>query len=79
MIEENRLQWIINTPEPTAEAKVDEIQMRAQTVANGIPITTTISGMEAAIDGLKAIRESGGRIEVCSLQEYHRHALKLDI
>ena len=79
MIDENRLQWIINTPEPTAEAKVDEIQMRAQTVANGIPITTTISGMEAAIEGLKAIRESGGRIEVCSLQEYHRHALKLNV
>ena len=79
LINEQRLQWIINTPEPTAEAKVDEIQMRAQAVANGIPVTTTLSGMEAAIEGLKAIKESGGRIEVCSLQEFHRHSLKLDV
>lgn len=78
MMNEENISWIINTPEPSAEAKVDEIQMRARAVALGVPITTTLSGLEAAIDGLRAMKEFGCT-EVCSLQEYHRHALQLNI
>ncbi|QSH42324.1 carbamoyl-phosphate synthase large subunit [Lentisphaerota bacterium ZTH] len=73
MMNEDNVQWIINTPEAGAEAMVDEIQMRAQAVAHGVPITTTLSGMRAAIEGLKALRTMG-RMEICSLQEFHRHS-----
>ena len=51
---------------------VDEIQMRAKAVAAGVPITTTIAGATAALEGL-ADKLEFGRFEVCSLQEYHRH------
>jgi carbamoyl-phosphate synthase large subunit len=78
MMNEENVAWIINTPEPSAESMVDEIQMRAQAIAHGIPITTTLSGMHAAIEGLKALRDMG-RMEICSLQEYHRHSPKINL
>jgi hypothetical protein len=57
---------------------VDEIQMRAQCIRNGIPITTTLSGIAAAIEGLKALRDMG-RLEVSSIQEFHRHSETLNL
>ncbi len=72
LIAENKIQWIINTPETGAAAMVDEIQMRSGAVMAGIPISTTLDGFQAAIDGLKC-NDLNGRIAVCSLQEYHRH------
>ena len=78
MMNDGKIQWIINTPETGAEAKDDEIQMRARAVRQGIPITTTLSGMSAAIDGLKALKEQG-RMEICSIQEFHRMAPKLKL
>ena len=73
MIEEKELAWIINTPSSGASPRIDEIKMRAHAVIRGIPITTTISGFGAAITALESLRELGS-LEVCSLQEYHRHA-----
>ncbi len=74
LVHEGKIQWIINTAENGAEAMVDEIQMRTQSVINGLPITTTLSGMAAAVEGLRDKAEFG-RLEVCSLQEYHRHVV----
>ncbi len=75
LVREGKIQWIINTAENGAEAMVDEIQMRNQSVINNIPITTTLSGMAAAVEGIRDKAEFG-RLEVCSLQEYHRHVVK---
>lgn len=72
------MQWIINTPSTGATPRVDEIRMRAHAVIKGVPITTTVSGFRAAIEGLKALRDMG-RMEVCSIQEYHRQSLHLDV
>ena len=78
LIQNHELSWIVNTPSSGPAPKVDEILMRAEATRRGIPITTTINGMRAAIEGLKSLREI--RImEVCSLQEYHRHSLKLNV
>jgi len=49
MMESGDVAWVINTPSTGAAPMVDEIQMRAQSIRNGIPITTTISGMAAAV------------------------------
>jgi carbamoyl-phosphate synthase large subunit len=71
MIRDHEVGWIINTP-AGASPQADEVRMRNEAVIHGIPITTTISGMWAAVHGLEAM----GRLrrhEVCSLQEYHRH------
>ncbi len=73
MIEEKRVGWIVNTPSTGAAPRTDEVRMRAHAVIRGIPISTTIHGLSAAVTGLQALREMQG-MDVCSLQEYHRHA-----
>jgi carbamoyl-phosphate synthase large subunit len=78
MMDEYDVQWIINTPSNGPSPKVDEIRMRARAIMKGVPVTTTISGLSAAIEGLKALREMRN-MEVCSLQEYHRHAPAIKI
>lgn len=78
MMDEGEIQWIINTPSSSTASRIDEIKMRNRAVIKGIPITTTISGLRAAINGLDALREMN-RMEVCSLQEYHRHSPKLKL
>jgi carbamoyl-phosphate synthase large subunit len=80
MMNDHDIQWIINSPSTGAAPKVDEIRIRAQATARGITITTTLSGVKAAIEGLQAL-DTMGRLEVCSLQEYHRNSfqLKMDI
>jgi carbamoyl-phosphate synthase large subunit len=78
MMEDLGIKWIINTPSTGASPKVDEIRMRARATMLGVPITTTISGLSAAVDGLKAL-QAMPTMEVCSLQEYHRHAPSIKI
>jgi carbamoyl-phosphate synthase large subunit len=78
LIEEKNVGWIINTPSSGADPQIDEIKMRAHAVIRGIPITTTIDGLRAAINGLTALKTSK-RMEVCSIQEYHRHAPRLNL
>ena len=72
LIQDHAVQWIINTTESGAEAMTDEVMMRSRATAAGIPITTTLAGAEAALDGIRDQMDFG-RFEVCSLQEYHRH------
>jgi carbamoyl-phosphate synthase large subunit len=73
MIEDGNMAWIINTPSVGHVPRADEQRMRSHAVVRGIPITTTVDGARTAIDGLEAFRTLG-RMEVCSLQEYSRHA-----
>ena len=72
LLHEKQVQWVINTAEPGAGAKVDEIRMRSKAISLGVPVTTTMAGLVAAIEGLTD-KMDFGRFEVCSLQEYHRH------
>lgn len=72
LIHENKIQWIVNTPQTGAAAMVDEIRMRSGAVTGGIPVTTTISALTAGIEGLNEGADIGRPI-VCSLQEYLRH------
>ncbi len=78
MIAEHDVGWIVNTPSGGERPMLDEIKMRSEAVVRGIPITTTLNGLEAAIKGLEAWK-GNGRMEVCSLQEYHRHAPRLNL
>ncbi|MCC8180738.1 MAG: carbamoyl-phosphate synthase large subunit, partial [Planctomycetes bacterium] len=70
--------WIINTIELGAEPVADESRMRSLSIRNGIPITTTIDGLRAALEGLERLRRHS-RLEVCSLQEYNRLRVKLNL
>jgi carbamoyl-phosphate synthase large subunit len=78
LIEEKNVNWIVNTPSTGEEPQRDEIHMRAAAVVKGIPITTTADGLRAAIEALEALREAK-RMEVCSLQEYHRHSPRIQL
>jgi carbamoyl-phosphate synthase large subunit len=75
-IEEKQVHWIINTPTGGVVPRMDEVKMRSHAVIRGIPITTTIHGLRAAINGIQAMRDMKD-IEVCSLQEFHRHSPKI--
>ncbi|MCK5801535.1 MAG: carbamoyl-phosphate synthase large subunit [Lentisphaeria bacterium] len=72
MIQDDEIGWIINTPSGQSEQK-DGVRMRSHATMHGIPITTTLNGLEAAIKGLRALRRLKG-FDVCSIQEFQRHA-----
>ncbi len=76
MIEDRNVSWIVNTPTPGSVPRQDEVSMRAHAVLRGIPVTTTIDGLRSAIEGLESLLDMK-RMEVCSIQEYHRHCPKL--
>jgi len=78
MMGEKNISWIINTPTAGAKPQMDEVKMRGNAVIKGIPITTTIDGLRAAINALETFREMK-HMEVCSIQEYHRHAPRLKL
>ncbi|NCD34694.1 MAG: carbamoyl-phosphate synthase large subunit [Spartobacteria bacterium] len=78
MIEEKSVSWILNTPSTGPSPKVDEIRMRTRALMRGIPVTTTLAGASAAVDGLKELNKLK-HMEVCSLQEYGRHAPKTNL
>ncbi|MCK5844742.1 MAG: carbamoyl phosphate synthase large subunit, partial [Victivallales bacterium] len=78
MMADDEIALIINTPSPGPSPKVDEIRMRADAVLRGVPIITTISGATATLDGLTALKEMG-TMEICTIQEYHKDAIKLDV
>ncbi len=72
MIHDEEVAWIINTPSGGASERQDGARMRQDAVMRGIPITTTLSGLKAALEGLKALRRLN-MMDVCSIQEYQRH------
>jgi carbamoyl-phosphate synthase large subunit len=76
LIEEKQVSWIVNTPTSGPVARIDEVKMRSHAVIRGIPITTTIHGFKAALAGIEAMRDAK-RMEVCSIQEFHRHAPRI--
>jgi carbamoyl-phosphate synthase large subunit len=78
LIEERQVHWIVNTPTGGVSPRMDEVKMRSHAVIRGIPITTTIHGLRAAITGIEALRDVK-RLEVCSLQEFHRHSPRIKL
>ncbi len=78
MVEEKRVGWIVNTPSSGAVPRLDEVKMRAHAVIRGIPITTTLNGLQAAVNAFDALR-GRSRLDVCSLQEYHQGFAKLNL
>ncbi len=77
MVEGKNVGWIINTSSSGASPRIDEVKMRSHAVIRGVPITTTIAGLRAAVNGLEAMKKNK-TMEVCSLQEYHENSLKID-
>ena len=70
LIKEKQIGWIINTPSG-AQPRKNEIAMRAAATIHGIPVTTTIPGFKAAVDGLKYCA-AGNSPQVNSIQSYNK-------
>ncbi len=77
LIAEKQIAWIVNTPGAGETPRLDEVRMRTEAVTRGIPVTTTVRGLAFAVEGLESLRATGGHMAVCSLQEFHRHAPRL--
>ncbi len=71
LIEENGLVWIINTPGKGEKPASDEMKIRTNCFMHGISITTTLHGLQHAVEGLEAVKKNPV-MDVCSLQEYSR-------
>jgi len=75
LILDNEIQWIVNVPSGAKPAK-DEVIMRTEAIRRGLPITTTVRGLQSAVDGIKRLRTLK-TCEVLSLQEYNRKTAHL--
>ncbi|MFW5882808.1 MAG: carbamoyl-phosphate synthase large subunit [Verrucomicrobiota bacterium] len=69
LIKANKLAMIINTPLGTIP-RLNENIIRQEAVKRGMSIFTTISGAEAAVEGIESLNERP--LEVRSLQEYSK-------
>lgn len=63
------IQLVVNTPLGKV-SHYDESAIRRTAISFGIPCITTLSGAEAAVEGIKALRE--GPLSVRALQDYNR-------
>jgi len=70
MIKERDIQWIVNVPSGAKPAK-DDVSMRTEAIRRGIPITTTVRGLQATLKGLKRLKKLKS-FAVLSLQEFTR-------
>jgi carbamoyl-phosphate synthase large subunit len=62
---------MINTPLGSI-AHLDGVQLRATAIRYGVPLLTTLSAAQAAIHGIRALREKDLRVK--SLQEHYKAA-----
>ncbi len=69
LITNGEIKLIINTVSGH-KARTDEIKIRSTATAHNVPCITTISGAEAVIMGIEAIRARDG-VNVRALQDYH--------
>jgi carbamoyl-phosphate synthase large subunit len=67
LILDRKIDLIINTPKSSG-SHLDDAYIRALATTAGIPCITKISAVQAAVDGIKALRRRAGR--VLPLQEY---------
>ncbi|MEM9227714.1 MAG: carbamoyl phosphate synthase large subunit, partial [Verrucomicrobiota bacterium] len=69
MLKNDEVALIINTPSGQTP-RVDENVIRSEAVMRRVCIMTTITGAEAALEGIKALKDRP--VEVRSIQEYSR-------
>jgi len=69
LMKDGKVQMVINTPSGRIPRQ-DEVQIRSQVIQHGIPYTTTISGAQATVNGIEALKKKG--LGVKSLQEYNK-------
>ena len=69
VITNGEIQLLINTP-LGQQAYVDQSAMYAAAIRHNVPLITTLSAAQAAVNGIKALRDK--ELQVRSLQAHHR-------
>ena len=68
LIRDGEIQLIINTP-LGQQARADQAAMYAAAVRHNVPLITTLSAAQAAVNGIRALREQ--ELAVKSLQVHY--------
>ena len=68
LIKNGEIAMVINTPAGKTP-RADEVKIRTASVQHKIPIMTTLAGANAAVLGIKSLRDKG--LTVKPLQDYH--------
>ena len=69
-IANGQIQLIVNTPSGK-ESRFDDSYIRKAAVKGKIPYMTTMAAAIATAEGIRKVKEKGGKLEVKSLQELH--------
>lgn len=72
LMKNKEIHLLINTPSGK-KPKTDQVSIRAYAVMNNIPIITTVSGAQAAVNGIESLIKK--QVTVRSLQEYQSSTL----
>lgn len=75
LIKNKKMHMVINTPLGMTP-RMDENQIRSEALAHGICVRPTLSGAQAAIDAIRALKTNP--VEIISLQEFNKHLQKRD-
>ena len=68
LLNKGQIALLINTPGPK-RTKVDEAKIRSGAIMHGIPLITTVSGAQAAVNGIEAAKKKGFAVK--ALQDYY--------
>ncbi|MDR2350313.1 MAG: carbamoyl-phosphate synthase large subunit [Deltaproteobacteria bacterium] len=68
-LKNGKARMFVNTAQDAGSIR-DSSVLRAEAIVRGVPIMTTLAGLNAMVEGLKAIR--GSKWSICPLQDYHR-------
>lgn len=68
VISSGRISLIVNTP-LGQQARADQAAMYAAAVRHSVPFTTTLSAAQAAVNGIRMLKEK--ELEVRSLQRHY--------
>ncbi len=69
LVNSGKISLLINTP-GGKKTRIDEAKIRSAAVMHGIPLITTLSGVQASVNGIEALKKRG--FEVKALQDYHK-------
>ncbi len=74
LIRLGKVKWIVNTREDGESAAHDSLKIRTAATLAGIPLTTTLAGFSAAVQGLESVSPLNPKtstLSPLSLQEWH--------
>ena len=70
LVARGKVKWIVNTREDGESAAHDSLKIRTAAVMAGIPVTTTLAGLSAAVKSIETAKAHGNALAPRPLQEF---------